>query len=344
MEQPLLTTHNLSIGYKDKNNRTLISQKINLSLQQGELVCLVGPNGAGKSTLLRTLAGIQPKLSGEINYRNTPLTSYSAQQLAKEISVVLTDRNFTGTLSVYDLVSLGRHPYTNWSGKLTDIDHQIILNALAMTDSASLSTRSINELSDGELQKVMIARALAQEPTLMLLDEPTAFLDFPHRIDIMRTLRNLSRQNQYSILLSTHDLELALRNSDKLLIMDEAGLLHAGAPEDLILNGSFLQTFNPDSKLEFDHDNGSFHFDEPNRDRINIVGEPDLIRNWTEKALKRIGFEITNQPTPKQVYVMTSKDIHGWSLVLVDGSTRIQVNSIYELTTILRNGNPNHHL
>ncbi|MBC7811577.1 MAG: ABC transporter ATP-binding protein, partial [Burkholderiales bacterium] len=196
MADVVLQTHNLAIGYAPSRGEwRVVAQNLNLTLNRGELVCLIGPNGAGKSTLMRTLAGMQPALAGggRVLLLGDEVGALKANELARRLSVVLTERIDAGLLSVFELVALGRYPYTEWSGALTAHDEDVIQWALKAVGAAALANRSVGELSDGERQKALIARALAQEPALMLLDEPTAFLDLPRRVEIMRTLRELAR-------------------------------------------------------------------------------------------------------------------------------------------------------
>jgi iron complex transport system ATP-binding protein len=237
MSEPLLETHDLAIGYQSRSTtRRVVVASINLRLEAGELVCLLGPNGAGKSTLLRTLAGMQAPLQGQIQIMGTDLYRLSPIDRARRLGVVLTDRAEVGALSVRALVALGRYPYTDWAGRLTAADEICIDQALAAVGATALALRLFGQLSDGERQKALIARALAQEPNLLLLDEPTAFLDWPRRVEIMGILRRLARESGRAVLLSTHDLDLALRGADRLWLLPPGGPIRAGMPEELVLD------------------------------------------------------------------------------------------------------------
>ncbi|PJF21399.1 MAG: ABC transporter ATP-binding protein, partial [Phototrophicales bacterium] len=284
----ILTTHNLTIGY----TKTIIAHNLNLSLLRGELVCLLGPNGAGKSTLMRTLAAMHPPLSGEIRLMGQNIRQLKHPDLATRLSVVLTDRPDTGQMCGYELVALGRHPYTNWSGRLTQQDQQIIQRALALTGATDLANQPVAQLSDGQRQKIMIARALAQDTPLILLDEPTAFLDLPRRVEIMRLLRQLARQTNRAILLSTHDLDLALRTADQLWLMAIGGIIQTGAPEDLVLNGAFQTVFQNDG-LFFDLDTGAFRIHDYPTGKISVHGE-GIRATWARRAVERIGYTIVD--------------------------------------------------
>ncbi len=284
-----LLANGLTIGYRQgRHAAVVVARDLNLSLEPGELVCLLGPNGAGKTTLMRTLAGMQPPLAGQVLLDGVDIHTLSPQALAQRLSVVLTDRVDVGYLHAYDLVALGRYPYTNWMGRLTQEDHRAVRWALEAVGATALAHRPVNELSDGERQKVMIARALAQEPDVILLDEPTAFLDLPRRVEIMGVLRGLARRTHRAILLSTHDLDLALRSADRLWLLPMGGPLTVGAPEDLVLNGTFTAAFRSDG-VTFDPYSGSFHISRQNAGVVSLQGE-GLPALWTARALEREGF------------------------------------------------------
>lgn len=291
MSVPILHTENLSIGYPmRKQPPVVVAENISVGLQPGELVCLLGPNGAGKSTLMRTLAGMQAPLHGRILLNQQELGSLTARQLARHLSVVLTEPINAGMLTGWDLVSLGRHPYTNWAGKMTAADETAVNQAIAAVGAKTLARRHVHTLSDGERQKIMIARALAQEPDIMLLDEPTAYLDLPRRVEIMHILRQLARDSQRAILLSTHDLDLALRNADKIWLLPKEGTLELGTPEELVLNGSFAAAFRADG-VQFDPQTGSFKMATQLAGQVDLVGD-GLSALWTKRALERVGFAV----------------------------------------------------
>ncbi len=308
MSLAILRTENLTIGYSQRREApVVISENITVGLRPGELVCLLGPNGAGKSTLMRTLAGMQPLLHGRILLNQQDLSNLSARQLARHLSVVLTEPINAGMLTAWDLVSLGRHPYTNWAGKLTTVDETAVDQAITAVGATSLAQRHVNTLSDGERQKIMIARALAQEPDVMLLDEPTAYLDLPRRVEIMHILRQLARREKCAILLSTHDLDLALRNADKIWLLPMGGALQTGTPEELVLNGSFEAAFQADG-IRFDAQTGSFKMVEQPAGQIDLVGE-GLSAVWTRRALERVGFAVHDgvNGAPMRVQVLAHK-------------------------------------
>jgi iron complex transport system ATP-binding protein len=287
---PVLTCKNLTIGYRNqKSTIKEVSKDLNLTLNRRELVCLIGPNGSGKSTLIRTLTGIQPSLHGNVLLQGKRIDEFSSAERAKTLSVVLTTPVQTGYMTAFDIVALGRFPYTNWAGRLTQSDRHIVSTALTSVGAATLSNRFIHEMSDGERQKVMIARALAQEPELMVLDEPTAFLDLPHKIETMRILRQVAQKTGKSILLSTHDLNLAIRCADQLWIMNKTGTMIAGTPEDLVLSGIFGSAFEIDG-VHFDPHRGEFSIPVEKRGTFQIEGSESVQRIWTLYALERIGY------------------------------------------------------
>ncbi len=240
----------LSIGYVTGGQQHVVASDIDASLRSGEMTCLLGQNGIGKSTLLRTLAAFQPRLDGDIFINGRSIDSYSRQQIAQEIGVVLTERPDVRNMTVGELVGMGRSPYTGFWGSLSDEDHRIVDEAIAQTGISSLAGRLTATLSDGERQKVMIAKTLAQQTSVIFLDEPTAFLDFPSKVEMLQLLRRLARQQQKTIFLSTHDVELALQLADQLWLM-EPGLLSVGTPRQLAAQGVLTRFLERDG-ISFD--------------------------------------------------------------------------------------------
>lgn len=312
-----LETRNLSVGYKTgRRSSKVVVPSINVRLDHGEFVCLLGPNGAGKSTLLRTIARMQPAISGQTLIQGADLNDMPGSDLAKLLSVVLTDRLSITRLTGYDLISLGRFPHTGWSGRLTASDREIVGWAIEVTHSERLANRDIAEMSDGERQRIMIGRALAQKPSVMLLDEPTAFLDLPTRVEITGLLRRLARDVGLAVLMSAHDLDLAIRSADTIWLMQATGSVTVGAPEDLILNGALESTFTS-PELSFDNELGGF------RNKPAVVAPVRLEASglhglWMRRALERSGLGVT---TDDSAFASVSSD-EGlkWS-VTIDGST-----------------------
>ncbi len=322
-DPPILQTHDLAVGYPPR----VVAAQIDVSLRAGELVCLIGPNGAGKSTLMRTLAGIQPPIRGSVTLMRDDVHRLSARDLAQRLSIVLTERVDPGLLTAYTLVSLGRHPYTDWSGRLTRHDEIVIHAALAHVGAAALADRHIGELSDGERQKIMIARALAQEPALMILDEPTAFLDLPRRVEIMQLLRRLAHESRRAILLSTHDLDLALRTADRIWLMANGQPMQVGAPEDLVLSGAFEAAFQSEG-VSFDPQTGAFRISNETQGQVSVIGD-GLAALWTRRALERAGFELGDNGIAR-VEVAPPH----WRLIR--NSEIEQYDSLYDLVEALR--------
>ena len=289
--QVKITAKQLSIGYQHNAKETIVASGLDCSLCGGEFVCLLGPNGAGKSTLIRTLAGMQKPLAGEIRLSGKTMSDIAPRERARAVSVVLTEVMSSGVMDAYSLVSLGRHPYSGWFGGLTGQDRERIDWSIDAVGARPLANRHVSELSDGERQKISIARALAQEAKLMLLDEPTAFLDLPRREELLSILRDLAHRENLALLLSTHDLDLALRFADRLWLMTPKGNLLQGAPEALALNGQFAEVFATEN-LEWDVSTGSFRAHPVACLKVRLEGQ-GIERVWTQRALERLGFGIS---------------------------------------------------
>ena len=235
--------HNLSTGYHGHNRVHVVARNITAQLNEGSLTCLLGPNGAGKSTLLRTLAAFQPALEGEMLLDGKPLDSYTPKELATRIGIVLTERPELGNMHTEELVAMGRSPYTDFWGRMRQEDTAAVDEAIQLVGIADLRRRLVTTLSDGERQKVMIAKALAQQTPIIMLDEPTAFLDFPSKVEVMLLLRRLAHEMNKTIFLSTHDLELALQTADCLWLMNK-DQLEIGTPDDLAATGALPHFFS----------------------------------------------------------------------------------------------------
>ncbi|WP_340076846.1 ABC transporter ATP-binding protein [Leptobacterium sp. I13] len=233
-----------------------MANTINFSLQLGELVAIVGANGVGKSTLLRTLAAVQPKLSGKIQLNDKELQAHTPTSLAKELSIVLTEPISSKNLTVNEVVALGRHPYTNWIGTLTENDRIKIRKTLMLTNMLELQYKRCYELSDGQLQKAMITRALAQDTPLMILDEPTTHLDIYHKAYILKLLKKIAHETQRAVLFSSHEIEMAIQLCDKILVMTPTGSIF-GQPFELIEQNTFSNLF-PKDLIDFDAASGTF--------------------------------------------------------------------------------------
>lgn len=232
-----ITTNRLTVGYRGHR----VVEDISLSLPCGRLVCLLGPNGAGKSTLLRTLCGFQPPIEGTVTISGSDITTMSAAEVARLVSVVLTDRPLTPSLTAREMVGMGRAPYTGFWGRLSDDDRRLVSEAMQTVGIAPLATRRMGRLSDGERQKVMIAKALAQHTPVIVLDEPTAFLDYPSKVAVMKTLARLAHDEGKTILMSTHDLELAAQLGDELMEIENKHIRKITADEVSRIIGRLLR-------------------------------------------------------------------------------------------------------
>ncbi|MFI6908321.1 ATP-binding cassette domain-containing protein [Nonomuraea sp. NPDC050394] len=273
-------------GYPPRRGRPgrRVLEHLDASAEPGELTVLIGPNGSGKSTLLRTMAGLQPALAGEVLLGHNVIGSIPLADLARLLAIVLTERDLPSLLSAREVAGLGRHPYTGFTGRLSPADHAVVAWALDAVHAAHLAERPVSELSDGERQRVLIARALAQEPSAILLDEPTAFLDVTARVALMGLLRALARERGLAIVVSTHDLELALRVADRVWLVGAKGTLHTGTPEELTEQGLIGESFDGD-ELAFDRRTGVFMLRPADARTVRMPADPLL-----ERALAREGW------------------------------------------------------
>lgn len=292
----ILKTENLTIGYGAK----AVQRGLNLEAQARDLICLTGTNGSGKSTLLRTLAGLQPALDGKVMIANKDIASLNVHQRSTLFSLVLTDDIDIERLTVRELVAMGRFPYTNWAGSLSKKDDEIIDKALKDVHLSHKADAMINHISDGEKQRAIIAKALTQDTPLVLLDEPTAHLDLPNRIEIMLLLRRLSVSTGKSFILSTHELDLALQMADKIWLMTPSGV-EIGMPEDLMLTGSFQSAFGSES-FSFDAIDGHCHIHQikgPMEIAIVVSEGAEAHEAWLRRALIRVGIQVNNTSEKK---------------------------------------------
>lgn len=249
----MLELRDLYIGYSEDDHRRIVAQTLNASLSCGVLACLIGTNGVGKSTLMRTMAAFQPPLRGEVWVDGRSVASYTPKELSELIGVVLTEKNMPADLTIEEVVELGRAPYTNFWGTLKEEDHKIVDEAITLVGLDALRSRKIHQVSDGERQKAMIAKALAQQTSVIFLDEPTAFLDYPSKISMMQLLRRLAHERNKLILLSTHDLEIAFQTADHIWLLQQDGL-QAGTLDELSRCGA-ISDFLDSDELYYDAKN-----------------------------------------------------------------------------------------
>ena len=252
----ILQATKISIGYTSKKAKNIIASNIDLSLEKGKLIALIGANGIGKSTLLRTITGIQKTISGTVLLNGKNIHGLDSLTLAQKLSVVLTEKLPPSNLTVWELIALGRQPYTNWIGKLTDKDIAKINEAIELTQISHLISKKHYEISDGQLQIVLIARALAQDTPLIILDEPTTHLDLLHKVVLFKLLKKLTQETGKCILFSTHDIDMAIQLSDEMIIMTPENVIQ-DQPCNLILKGSFNDLFQ-DEHIVFDSKKGKF--------------------------------------------------------------------------------------
>lgn len=288
--EPVIEANDLSIGYKG-SGRTVkcVHKHLSFALYSGELTCLLGPNGAGKSTLLRTISASQQALAGEWTLNGKPASCYSERELSRWIGLVLTDRTSAGGLRVSELVSLGRYPHTGFFGRLTRHDREQVQQAMEWVGIADKAHSYVARLSDGERQKVMIAKALAQECPVVLLDEPTAFLDVVSRIEMMNLLHDLAVKQHKTILLSTHDLEQALQLSDRLWLLSKSEGMVCGNTEDIVLSNA-IDRFFKRGNISFDTSTGSFRPAVSGSVKVAIDAKDTELLFWLRNALIRNSF------------------------------------------------------
>jgi len=327
----ILFFDSLEIGYSSGRMRKSLLPPIRGNGLEGELVAVIGKNGIGKSTLLRTIAGLQPVLAGTMSIDKRDIHEYSRIQLSAKIGYISTETVRVSNMSVYDLVSLGRFPHTNWFGKIDDSGHEAIADALAKTSLNTFSDRHITELSDGERQRAMIAMVLAQDAKIMVMDEPTAFLDISSKYEIMHLLHQLTRERNKTIVFSTHDFNTAVNQSDKIWLIREEGLLE-GAPEDIMLKGAFKSLFD-ETKVRYNQYDGSFTVNSIEKGRIRVLGDGEM-RYWTEKAVVRAGYTVTASESELEIEV-TSQHNPRWECRKLNDL--YEFGSIYDLMSWIRN-------
>jgi iron complex transport system ATP-binding protein len=283
-----IATDNLSVGYRAGHKTKTLFAGLNLKLASGTLTCFMGPNGVGKSTLIRTLLGLHAPLSGFIHYSGD---SFQSTHRSRQVAAVLTDRVSAINMTAEEMVSFGRYPFVDWRAKLRDDDRKVVREAMHVVGIENLANEKVHTLSDGQLQMVMIARALAQDTPIVLLDEPTAHLDLNNRLEIMTLLRHLAHDLNKAIMVASHELDLALQTADIIWLAKPGGDIATGIPEDLVLSGLFDDVF----KLKgFDLKTGKVRHAAHRETNIRIVGDSHALL-WTRNALERCGYSVADE-------------------------------------------------
>ncbi len=327
-----LETEALTVGFKGSwKGGVPVLSGVNVTLRKGELVCLIGPNGTGKSTLLRTLAGVHPPLAGQVFLQGKDLGGMGPPEVAKSVSIVLTERVGGAGLTVYDIVAMGRYPYTDRWGLLSDMDREFVEKALERVGMGALAHRQLHEVSDGERQKAMIAKALAQDTPFMFLDEPTAHLDLPNRVALLALLRKLSADTGKSILVATHELDLALQVADSLWLIGEEGHIHTGLAEEMVLQGHLQHLFEGEG-VSFDPSSGTFRmlYQEGTK-KVGVKGG-GWIGEWTGRFLRKNGYTLVEDESGM---ALVEVDQAGPAWVVVKNGERIPAKGLMEVLEAL---------
>jgi iron complex transport system ATP-binding protein len=326
----ILSFKNIEIGFTSGKFRHVLLPPLNGSAGNGELIAVIGKNGIGKSTLLRTVAGLQVLLAGELTIDSKNIKEYSRVQLSAKIGYISTEIIKVSNMKVYDLVSLGRFPHTNWLGRINATDDNVIMEAITKTGMLEFRDRPITELSDGERQRAMVAMVLAQDAGIMVMDEPTAFLDISSRFEIIQLMHELTRSRNKTIIFSTHDLTMALSQADKIWLLKEQGVIE-GAPEDLMLEGAFNTLFD-DRKIQFNSNDGSFTIRNDEKGKIIVSGKGEK-KYWTEKALIRAGYAVVDSESAVEIEI-SGPGNSNWKCKTPASSH--EFDSIYELVNWIR--------
>lgn len=332
----ILSAKDLTVGYRKGNSTSPVISGLNLSLSRGKLVALIGANGIGKSTLLRTLVGNQPPLEGEVSISGIRIGEISRKNLSLLLGIVNTERTQAGALTVREVVSLGRQPYTGFLGILSKNDKSIVEKAMQDAGILHKASSFLAELSDGERQKVMIAKALAQCTPIIILDEPTAFLDVASRMETMLLLHNLAHKQNKAVLLSSHDLSQSMMLADELWVVTNDQKIISGNTEDVVLSGAMDSIF-ASSIISFDLLQGDFCINLDSQYDIKLNCNDKILKKWIGNALKRNGYGISNDEACKNEITAISP----YEITVSTAQGSIKANSISDMIAIIKGKNPN---
>jgi len=326
----ILSLRSLEIGYVSGKTKKVLLPPLFCRALEGELIAVIGKNGIGKSTLLKTITGLLPVVSGDLFIDGKKIKEYSRKQLAAMVGYISTEILKVSNMTVFDLVAQGRFPHTNWFGSIDTINLNAILKALLRTGMTDFSGRQLNELSDGERQRAMIAMVLAQETRLIIMDEPTAFLDIKNKYEIIHLLKELSRKERKTIIYSTHDFNNAVSQADKIWLILENELIE-GAPEDIMIMGAFSNLFNS-KVISFNENDGTYTISNELKGNISFAGTS---KNdyWTRKALTRAGYNVMESDSLPRIETISFSP-HGWKFKNKD--IVAEFNSLYDLVGWLR--------
>lgn len=332
----VLSAKDLTVGYRKGNSTSPVISGLNLSLSRGKLVALIGANGIGKSTLLRTLVGNQPPLEGEVSISGIRIGEISRKNLSLLLGIVNTERTQAGALTVREVVSLGRQPYTGFLGILSKNDKSIVEKAMQDAGILHKASSFLAELSDGERQKVMIAKALAQCTPIIILDEPTAFLDVASRMETMLLLHNLAHKQNKAVLLSSHDLSQSMMLADELWVVTNDQKIISGNTEDVVLSGAMDSIF-ASSIISFDLLQGDFCINLDSQYDIKLNCNDKILKKWIGNALKRNGYGISNDEACKNEITAISPN----EITVSTAQGSIKANSISDMIAIIKGKSTN---
>ena len=332
----ILSAKDLTVGYRKGNSTSPVISGLNLSLSRGKLVALIGANGIGKSTLLRTLVGNQPPLEGEVSISGIRIGEIIRRNLSLLLGIVNTERTQAGALTVREVVSLGRQPYTGFLGILSKNDKSIVEKAMQDAGILHKASSFLAELSDGERQKVMIAKALAQCTPIIILDEPTAFLDVASRMETMLLLHNLAHKQNKAVLLSSHDLSQSMMLADELWVVTNDQKIISGNTEDVVLSGAMDSIF-ASSIISFDLLQGDFCINLDSQYDIKLNCNDKILKKWIGNALKRNGYGISNDEACKNEITAISPN----EITVSTAQGSIKANSISDMIAIIKGKSTN---